>query len=77
MGKAHNRHIERVGFSEICNFVNCHISASANILYDVSDNYWKWKMKEFPKIATFKGIHDYDDSLEEYSLAAFDRRRVC
>jgi uncharacterized protein (DUF885 family) len=35
---------------------------------------WAWRLREFPTLATAVGVHDYDDRLEDASLAACERR---
>jgi len=38
------------------------------------DREWAWRLAEFPTLATAVGVHDYDDRLEDASLAAYERR---
>lgn len=38
------------------------------------DREWAWRLAEFPTLATVVGVHDYDDRLEDASLAAYERR---
>ena len=35
---------------------------------------WQWRLREFPTFATAVGVHDFDDRLEDASLAAWERR---
>ena len=35
---------------------------------------WQWRLREFPVFATYVGVHDFDDRLEDASLAAWERR---
>lgn len=35
---------------------------------------WAWRLAEFPTLATAVGVHDFDDRLEDASLAAYARR---
>jgi len=51
-------------------------SASSILLRDLGEEYWMWRMREFPIWATYRGIHDFDDTLEEYTEEAFLRRKV-
>lgn len=34
------------------------------------------RWREFPEYATYSGYHGYDDALESFTMAAFDRRKV-
>ena len=43
-----------------------------DLLKDVDHQKWP----EFPEFASYSGIHQFDDSLESYTLSAFDRRKV-
>ena len=43
---------------------------------DICERYWEWRLKEFPTFATVQKNYKYDDVLEDYSLEAFDRRKV-
>ena len=50
--------------------------SARDALRHVSDSYWAWKLREFPKFATDQGIHAYDETVEEFTLEAFERRKV-
>ncbi|GMU65538.1 MAG: hypothetical protein AMXMBFR36_18120 [Acidobacteriota bacterium] len=41
---------------------------------ELVDREWAWRLREFPTLATAVGVHDYDDRLEDASLAAYARR---
>ena len=43
---------------------------------DICKRYWEWRLKEFPTFATVQKNHNYDHVLEDFSLEAFDRRKV-
>ncbi|KAK2142309.1 hypothetical protein LSH36_973g00072 [Paralvinella palmiformis] len=43
-------------------------------LHVLTSDFWSWKLREFPELATTEGIHDYDDKLESYSYSNFDLR---
>ena len=43
---------------------------------DICERYWEWRLKEFPTFATVQKNHNYDHVLEDFSLEAFDRRKV-
>jgi uncharacterized protein (DUF885 family) len=49
-------------------------SDPARKLHDLFDREWQWRLREFPTLATNVGVHDYDDRLEDASLAATARR---
>jgi len=49
--------------------------ADANSDFDsIADQVWQWQLKESPLLASYVGVHDYDDRLDDISLAADDRR---
>ena len=37
-------------------------------------DFWEWRLKEDPELATATGVHVYDDKLEDQSLQAHDAR---
>lgn len=37
--------------------------------------FWKWRLNNAPEFATSIGIHDYDDRLDEMSIASYARRK--
>ena len=39
--------------------------------------FWAWRLRESPEFATQCGVHDYDDRLDDYSLQALEKRKVC
>jgi uncharacterized protein (DUF885 family) len=41
---------------------------------DLAEREWRWRLREFPLLATAAGVHDYDDRLADESLAAYARR---
>jgi uncharacterized protein (DUF885 family) len=41
---------------------------------ELVDREWAWRLREFPTLATAVGVHDFDDRLEDASLAAYARR---
>lgn len=41
---------------------------------DLVEREWRWRLAEFPLLATAAGVHDHDDRLADESLAAYDRR---
>ena len=41
---------------------------------ELVDREWAWRLREFPVFATSVGVHEYDDRLEDASLAASARR---
>lgn len=40
------------------------------------DTVYRERWREFPEYATYSGFHHYDDALESFTMAAFDRRKV-
>ena len=42
----------------------------------VCDEFWSWRLKESPEFATFCGVHDYDDQLDDTSIEGYERRGV-
>lgn len=38
---------------------------------------WAWRLQESPELATYFGVHDYDDLLDDLSEEAYIRREVC
>jgi len=38
------------------------------------DEYFEWRMEDMPQFATFVGFHDYNDRLDDMSLAAYEDR---
>ena len=45
-------------------------------LYLIANRYWLSRLEEMPEMATREGINKFDNNLEEFSMAAFTRRRV-
>lgn len=54
------------------------VDASCSIkdatLRAVTDEFWAWKLREYPEQATKDGFHQYDDKLESYAPHSFSRR---
>ena len=50
-------------------------STDANLRV-IADEFWAWKLKEFPEQATRNGFHQYDDKLESFAPHSFSRRLV-
>lgn len=40
------------------------------------DDFWQWRLKDSPELATMVGMHEYDDQLESYSLQSYNQRKV-
>lgn len=38
---------------------------------ELTDIYWNWRLSDMPEYASFVGIHDYDDRLDDVSLGAW------
>jgi len=45
-------------------------------VWNLCEEYFEWRVEEFPEFSTFCGQHDHDDRLNEYSSEAFARRLV-
>lgn len=39
------------------------------------DDFWQWRLKDSPELATMVGMHEYDDQLESYSLQSYNQRK--
>ena len=50
------------------------LAAPAEDFHKLEADYWAWRLKEDPILATRVGVRDYDDRLADISLAAEDRR---
>jgi len=50
------------------------LAAPADDLKRLMDDYYAWALRESPVTATSLGVRDYDDRIEDVSLAASDRR---
>lgn len=47
----------------------------ANIeLKTLFDNFWKWRMLEFPEFSTFCGFKKYDNKLHDFSIESFNKK---
>ena len=42
----------------------------------IMEDIYKYRYREFPEHGSFVGFHDYDDKLESFTMAAFQRRKV-
>ena len=51
-------------------------STPSKALHKVCRDYWDWRLREFPQFATYRGVHDYNDRLDEYTITAFTRRKA-
>jgi len=45
------------------------------VISDLMDRYWTWRLLDIPEFATFIGVHKYDDRLMDMSLNGYLRRR--
>jgi hypothetical protein len=45
-------------------------------LNQIVDEFWEWRMKNNPEFASNIGDHRYTDRVEDYSLEAFEMRKV-
>ncbi|CAN7993024.1 unnamed protein product [Ixodes hexagonus] len=39
------------------------------------EDFWQWRLRDSPELATMVGVHKYDDLLESYSLQSFQDRK--
>ncbi len=46
----------------------------ARRLQALFDREWRWRLREFPELATEAGVHDFDDRLSDQSLEALARQ---
>ena len=47
-----------------------------NLLNELTESFWNWKLREFPESATKEKFHDHDDEVESYTMEAFTLRKV-
>ena len=45
-------------------------------VWNLCEEYFEWRLAEYPEFSTFCGQHDYDDRLNDHSSEAFARRLV-
>ena len=45
-------------------------------VWNLCEEYFEWRLDEYPEFSTFCGHHDYDDRLNVHSLEAFAQRLV-
>jgi uncharacterized protein (DUF885 family) len=50
--------------------------SGARSLRALMDEYWEWRLREYPEGATWLGDHRYNDRLTDLSRAAIDSRRA-
>ena len=49
------------------------VTSSADLAFEkIMDAHWQETLRQFPVFATSLGVRDYDDKLEDWSLAAYD-----
>ncbi|KAK0052526.1 hypothetical protein Bpfe_018110 [Biomphalaria pfeifferi] len=53
------------------------MSTSDDLVLSLCDEVWKWRLKESPELASFCGIHEYDDLWDDISAEAYTRREKC
>lgn len=49
--------------------------AAATAFRTLADAEWRWRLAEFPRLATQAGVHDHDHRLERMDAASLDGRR--
>jgi len=45
-------------------------------VWSLCEEYFKWRLREYPEFSTFCGLHDCDDQLNVHSSEAFAQRLV-
>ena len=45
-------------------------------VWNLCEEYFEWRLREYPEFSTFCGQHDYDDRLNNHSSEAFAQRLV-
>ena len=45
-------------------------------VWNLCEEYFEWRLAEYPEFSTFCGQHDYGDRLNDHSSDAFARRLV-
>ncbi len=48
----------------------------ARALHGLQDEYWAWRLREFPEASTWLGDRRYNDRLTDLSAAAIERRKA-
>ncbi|CAD5113899.1 DgyrCDS3058 [Dimorphilus gyrociliatus] len=43
-------------------------------LVKLFDDFWQWRMKEFPEFSSLCGFKKYDNKLDDFSLQSFDKK---
>ena len=44
---------------------------------NITNDFWSWRLRQSPEFATSLGVHQFNDKLELFTTAAFQRRKVC
>ncbi len=52
------------------------VGQMSNLAGSLCEEFWEWRLREWPEFATFCGIHKYDDRLNDHSEEAFKARQV-
>ena len=39
-------------------------------------DFWSWRVQGSPEFATFCGVHEFDDQLDDTSVQAYEKRGV-
>src|SRR5688500_7006175 len=52
------------------------VSASARALHELQEEYWQWRLREYPEGSTWLGDKRYNDRLTDLSAAAIERRKA-
>ncbi len=56
----------------LCLSTSAFAESAADAFRKTMDDQWSWSLKQSPTFATTLGVRDYDDALDDPSLAAYD-----
>ena len=52
------------------------LGSKTSPLYQLAEDFWRWRLEDSPELATTVGVHDYNDRLETFTRDAFRKRKV-
>ncbi|XP_035824876.1 uncharacterized protein LOC101864606 [Aplysia californica] len=53
------------------------MSEADKAVLSLCEEFWQWRLKESPELASFSGFHQYDDQWDDISEEAYTRRDNC
>lgn len=56
--------------------LKAHTCVQDSEVWNLCEEYFEWRLREYPEFSTFCGQHDYDDRLNNHSSEAFAQRLV-